>query len=77
MGGGGLCCGDRLCGDMGFDPDGVDEAVFMAFIDTLDLPPALELPEVKLKLARSMLSLPTSFQVEGSCCCFGASAPLC
>ena len=60
---------------MGLDPAGVDPDPdpFIAFIDTLAFLSDLEVRE---KLARSRLSFPTSFQVEGR----GfdpASAPLC
>ena len=59
------------------DPAGVDpepDPPFMAFIDTLAFLSDLEVRE---KLARSRLSFPTSFQVEGRGLDPPASAPLC
>jgi len=60
----GLCWGDIVWGDMGFEPVGVPP-VFMAFIETDDLFSPLLAEPVREKFARSMFSLPTSFQVEG------------
>ena len=58
------------------DPAGVDPDPdpFIAFIETLAFLSDLEVRE---KLARSMLSFPTSFQVEGRGLDPPASAPLC